>query len=44
MTFKPYYENVIISEDRILEILENIFFEQPDQVILALTILKEEER
>ena len=44
MTSKPYYENETpISEDRILEILENIFFEQPDQVILALTILKEEE-
>ena len=38
-----YYETPI-SEDRILEILENIFFEKPDQVILALTILKEEER
>ena len=44
MTTKPYNENEPpISEDRILEILENIFYEEPDQVAIALSILKEVE-
>lgn len=33
-----------MSEQRVLEILENIFYEQPDQIALALQILKEEEK
>lgn len=33
----------IITEETILDILENIFFEQPDNVALALMCLREEE-
>jgi hypothetical protein len=42
MTSKPYYETAI-SEERILDILENLFHEQPDQVALALQVLREME-
>ena len=32
-----------LTEEQVLDIVENIFFERPDQVALALQILKEEE-
>lgn len=44
MTSKPYYENEPISADRIIEIIHDIFNSDPDQVAIALQILKEEKK